>query len=60
MDHHDSIMTGVDEAYRAVSPVLKELSELQNQKQNVSALLDSMTAIREVKQLSYGLGSSTS
>ena len=59
MDHHDNIMHGVDETYSAVSPLLEQLSGLQSQKQNVNALLDSMTAIREVKHLAYGLGSST-
>lgn len=59
MSHHDDIMAGLEATYSAVSPVLNELSGLQSHKQNVNLLLDSMTAIQEVKRLSYGLGSST-
>ena len=59
MHHHDEIMAGVDSTYNSVQPVLEELSLLQTRKKNINVTLDSMTAMREVKRLSYGLGSST-
>ena len=56
MKYHRQITGTIETTYDQVKDVMKHMKDLKFRKKNVQSIIDCLTAILEVKRLSYGLG----
>jgi hypothetical protein len=55
--YHKDITGTISKTFRQVSDIMEHMKELKNRKMNVQKIIDTTTAIVEIKKISYGLGS---
>lgn len=55
--YHQDITGTIGKTFRQVSDIMEHMKELKNRKKNVQKIIDTATAIVEIKRISYGLGS---
>jgi hypothetical protein len=57
MHYHKDITGTIGKTFRQVSDIMEHMKELKYRKMNVQKIIDTATAIVEIKKISYGLGS---
>lgn len=57
MAYHKDITGTIGKTFRQVSDIMEHMKELKYRKMNVQKIIDTATAIVEIKKISYGLGS---
>lgn len=56
MNYHKDITGTIGKTFRQVSDIMVHMKELKNRKMNVQKIIDTATAIIEIKKISFGLG----